>query len=171
MSPASVRERNRRTREHILPAAVLALAAITSACRATEKLPQYVLDARKPNVTPPHYLVAARSAVNPPATLLLFVHGVFGDTVKSWARPNAPSLPAVILQRPEFANQFDAFAFGFASETLKPGSFHVPEAAAVLASEIAFREFLARYRRFGSSVRSGAETGRTPSGSFVVASL
>jgi hypothetical protein len=82
----------------------------------------------------------------PGATLLLFIHGIFGDTVDTWNRGDrAKGLPALILERQEFADRFDAFAFGYTSAMLKTGSFQIPEAATSLLTEVKFRNFLNKY--------------------------
>jgi pimeloyl-ACP methyl ester carboxylesterase len=113
--------------------------------------PQRVLDARKPNVTPSQFIKPkddASSPSTPRATLLLFVHGIFGDTVDTWSRSDRNhSLPSLLLARKEFETGYDAFVFGFPSTMLKLGSFQIPQAATAFATEIHFRQFLHKYSR------------------------
>jgi PKD domain-containing protein/alpha/beta hydrolase family protein len=126
--------------------AVLAIPAL--ACNW--RVPERILEARKPNVTLPRFLKPNSEDKAPStadATLLLFIHGVFGDTVSTWSRDNRDSLGTVVLDRPEFAKGFDAFAFGFPSEIVRAGSFRIPEAAKALSSEVTFRAFLTKYKR------------------------
>jgi hypothetical protein len=72
---------------------------------------------------------------------------VFGDTVGTWTRDQKNSLATYLISRSEFADGFDAFAFGFPSELVRAGSFTVPDAAKALSTEISYRSFLTKYRR------------------------
>ena len=123
----------------------------TARALAGQSIPQQLLDARKPNLTLPRFLKPARDDDAPSqadATLLLFVHGIFGDTVGTWSRGSVEEgLPYRILARREFAHGFDAFAFGYPTSTIKAGSFSIPEAAKALATEINFRSFTAKYKQ------------------------
>ena len=97
--------------------------------------------------TPPRFLKPAQEADAPTAPrLLLFIHGIFGDTVGTWSYDGNSNLPSIIVERPEFANGFDAFAFGFPSDMVNAGSFRIPEAAKTFATEINYRGFLQKYR-------------------------
>src|SRR5688572_30565124 len=97
----------------------------------------HVVEARKDNVTPSTFLQPpeADTPSGSGATLLLFIHGIFGDTVGTWSDGGNSNLPALILQRPAFSKGFDTFAFGFPSAKVKEGSFRVPEAAQALHTE------------------------------------
>jgi hypothetical protein len=79
--------------------------------------------------------------------LLLFVHGIFGDTVETWSRTKTDSLPEMVLATPEFAGKYDAFALGFPSSLVNTGSFNIPEAAAALIMDVSFQQFLTKYER------------------------
>lgn len=109
-------------------------------------LSDYLLEARKPNVTPSQFL-HKQSQTTPAPTLVLFIHGIFGDTVGTWGNPGKPSLPDYLLKIPEFSQGYDVFAFGYPSEILKQGSFNVPEAAKALKTEWDFNQFSKKYQQ------------------------
>jgi len=93
-----------------------------------QTLPQRLLDARKPNTTPSRFLspVLQKDAPTVPgATLVLFVHGIFGDTINTWKHENGWSLARLTLSHAEFSKGVDAFAFGYPSEMLRQGSFSI----------------------------------------------
>src|SRR5262245_36198502 len=71
---------------------LIALLALGSwACQWAAKVPDWVLDARRPNVTDPQFLKPKDEAQAPTAqNLLLFIHGIFGDTVTTWSRTGKP---------------------------------------------------------------------------------
>lgn len=111
-------------------------------------LAQRILDARIANSTPSRFIGPSVASAGPRASLLLFVHGVFGDTLTTWKREDQEKgLPALVLDRPEFSSGFDAFVFGFPSDKIKQGSLSIPEAAAVLLAEIDLHQLLQKYRR------------------------
>jgi len=106
---------------------------------------QRLQDARKPNITPSGYLNGPVQGKRKP-NLLLFIHGIFGDTVETWRHENGQGLDKFVLAMPEFKDSFDAFAFGFPSSRIKSGSFSVPEAAKSLHTEFEY-EKLFEYER------------------------
>jgi pimeloyl-ACP methyl ester carboxylesterase len=129
---------------------MIAASILGVGCRWFERIPEEILDARRPNVTSPKFLKPETDAAAPTsadATLLLFIHGIFGDTVTTWSRVDKPSLPTLILKRPEFADRFDAYAFGFPSSKVHEGSFSIPEAAKSLESDIRFHQLSTKYQR------------------------
>lgn len=91
---------------------------------------QSILEARKPNLTKPQY--TKRGDESKPRTLLLFIHGIFGDTLGTWTGPTGLSLSAAVLKRKEFESGYDSYAFGFPSAMVKQGSFTVTEASSAL---------------------------------------
>lgn len=135
---------------YVVPCAVLAAWLVSGCGPKQPSVPEYILDARRPNNTkskflkPPDEHAAPTSA---DATLLLFIHGIFGDTVDTWKRTNGKSLATIILERPEFADRFDAFAYGFPSSIVKQGSFSTPEAAKTLESDLRFYQLTTKYRQ------------------------
>lgn len=104
---------------------------------------QAILDARKPNLTEPQYI--KRDDGSKAQTLLLFIHGVFGDTLDTWKGTSEVTLAAAALQRAEFATGYDAYAFGFPSAMIKQGSFTVTQASVALKRTWDFEDF-ARYQ-------------------------
>jgi tetratricopeptide (TPR) repeat protein/pimeloyl-ACP methyl ester carboxylesterase len=104
-------------------------------------LSETILDARKPNTTPPQFIFPKDPPANTSPTLILFIHGVFGDTIGTWKRPGNPGLPDYLVQLPEFSQGHDTFAFGYASDLLRSGSFSIPEAAKALKRDWDFFQF------------------------------
>jgi pimeloyl-ACP methyl ester carboxylesterase/exopolysaccharide biosynthesis protein len=100
---------------------------------------QTVLDARKPNFSEPQYV--KRHDEPKAQTLVLFVHGIFGDTIGTWKGASGLTLAAAVLQRAEFATGYDAYAFGFPSAMVKQGSFTVTQASAALYRTWNFEDF------------------------------
>lgn len=136
----------------VLVAAMLAAVAVWKmSIQNEDSVPKWVVEARKANVTHPQFLKPTSDDEAPStsdATLLLFVHGVFGDTVSTWSRGDlSQSLPSLLLARKEFSRGFDAFAFGYMSEIVRRGSFQIHQAATAFATEIKFRSFLTKYKR------------------------
>jgi pimeloyl-ACP methyl ester carboxylesterase/tetratricopeptide (TPR) repeat protein len=64
-----------------------------------------------------------------PDTVVVFVHGVFGDTVDTWKNPNGVRFFDLLKQDPAFKGKFDVYAFGFSSNYFMQGSFSIGEAA------------------------------------------
>jgi hypothetical protein len=109
-----------------------------------QSLSQKILDARKPNKTESQFI--QRNALQQSDTLLLFIHGIFGDTLKTWSTESGPSLPEIILKRDEFSKNIDAYAFGYASSIVGSGSFSVTEAAKSLKATWDYENF-SKYKR------------------------
>lgn len=60
---------------------------------------------------------------------VVFVHGIFGDTVGTWTNPNKKTFFKLLEEAPEVGRQVDIFAFGFTSNMISPGSFDIQGAA------------------------------------------
>lgn len=118
------------------------LVLVASSAVAQSSL-QAILDARKPNLIEPQYI--KRDDKRQAGTLLIFVHGIFGDTMGTWRGSSGLSLPSAVLARPEFSNGIDAYAFGFPSAMLAQGSFTVTQAAAAFKRTWEFEDF-GRYK-------------------------
>ena len=133
--------------------AVLAISLVYTLIAGCQKagdpsLSQRLLDARKPNLTPSQYLhppLSSGSAQGLKPTLLLFIHGIFGDTVGSWRHENGGGLDTLLRSLPEFSKDMDAFAFGYPSSSLRAGSFGIAEAARALKTEFDFQGFAGKY--------------------------
>ncbi len=104
---------------------------------------QYILDARKPNQTKPKFLFQAKTSTTEAKnnTLIVFVHGLFGDTVKTWESETGNSLPHALKTHFGFSSGYEFFAFGYPSSLVKKGSFSVSEAAKALKTEWDYRGF------------------------------
>lgn len=100
-----------------------------------------IIEARKPNTTRPQFIFPKTPQDNNSPTLVLFIHGIFGDTIGTWKKPGKPSLPDYLVQLPEFSQGYDTFAFGYASDPLRNGSFSIPEAAKALKSDWDYYQF------------------------------
>jgi len=62
---------------------------------------------------------------------LVFVHGIFGDTVGTW-KGDGPSFFDLIAQDPKMGPKVDMYAFGYPSNMIRQGSFGIDEAANTL---------------------------------------
>ncbi len=68
---------------------------------------------------------------------VVFVHGIFGDTLGTWAGPTK-SFFQYVQEIPDVGNKLDLFAFGYPSNMVKPGSFRIQEAANVLNESLKY---------------------------------
>lgn len=68
-------------------------------------------------------------------TVLVFVHGIFGDTVGTWTNDKGKTFFEYAKDSP-VGPKLDMFAFGFASNFVKPGSANVVEAANSLSAKL-----------------------------------
>lgn len=67
---------------------------------------------------------------NPHATVaLVFVHGIFGDTLKTWTSDNGTRFFDLVDRDPDLGPRVDSFAFGYTSKVIGSGSFDIEEAA------------------------------------------
>jgi pimeloyl-ACP methyl ester carboxylesterase len=60
---------------------------------------------------------------------VVFVHGVFGDTLGTWKNSNGKSFFDLLKADPKIGPRVDLYAFGFPSKIVRGGSFTVQEAA------------------------------------------
>jgi pimeloyl-ACP methyl ester carboxylesterase len=112
---------------------------------ACERLAQDFLDAQTPNTTPTELVPATPDAQA--RSIIVFVHGILGDTKKTWLRANDANSGFVrILNTHEMTKgKYDLLLFGFPSEALKSGSFTVSEAAKLLADTLESRKVVDKY--------------------------
>jgi hypothetical protein len=73
---------------------------------------------------------------------LVFVHGIFGDTIRTWTNSNGESLFHIVENDPFFGKRVGIFAFGFTSNMFKSGSLRIQEAADVLHAQLKFHHVL-----------------------------
>jgi pimeloyl-ACP methyl ester carboxylesterase len=121
-----MRPPNRRIGTLVLAiAASVALAGCSKCGRASE--------GDLTNSTDPHWV----EHHNPQAQVaVVFVHGIFGDTVGTWTHPNGTSFFDLIEKDPDLGSKVDTYAFGYPSKMVRAGSFDIQEAASRLHSRL-----------------------------------
>lgn len=62
-------------------------------------------------------------------TALVFIHGIFGDTLDTWTEKGNPSFFKFIFEDPTVGKYVDVYAFGFTSKMFGSGSFNIQQAA------------------------------------------
>lgn len=91
------------------------------------------------NATDPRWVVQH----NPPQKVaLVFVHGVFGDTVGTWTHAGGPSFFDLITANPQVGPKVDMLAFGYTSNMFTAGSLDIQEAANKLHARLQFHGVL-----------------------------
>lgn len=91
------------------------------------------------NATDPRWMVQH----NPPAQVaLVFVHGVFGDTVGTWTRAGGPSFFDLLTANAQVGPKVDMLAFGYTSNMFTAGSLDIQEAANTLHARLQFHGVL-----------------------------
>ncbi|MES2974179.1 MAG: alpha/beta fold hydrolase [Pseudomonadota bacterium] len=85
------------------------------------------------NPTRPGFVVQNKET---PDTVILYIHGIFGDTVGTWTNPNGTRFFDLVKNDPQFKGRFDAYAFGFPSNYLASGSFDVRDAYKSLKNDV-----------------------------------
>lgn len=96
-------------------------------------------DLSETNTTDPRWVVqkTPKSKV-----AVVFVHGIFGDTLGTWTRKNKKTLFEYLAETPDVGPKLDMFAFGFTSNMITPGSFDIQEAANKLHESLKFYQVL-----------------------------
>jgi hypothetical protein len=77
---------------------------------------------------------------------LVFVHGLFGDTVGSWTAANGTTFFRLIADDPTVGSALDIYAFGFRSAMFSGGSFDIQAAADRLDEYLAHDHVLPDYQ-------------------------
>ena len=123
----------------------LAAALTVAACRDTAndagKAPASVTAAGAipANATDPRWVAQH----NPPAQVaLVFVHGVFGDTVGTWTHDGGPSFFDLVTRNAQVGPKVDMLAFGYTSNMFTAGSLDIQEAANKLHARLQFHGVL-----------------------------
>lgn len=73
---------------------------------------------------------------------VVFIHGVFGDTLGTWKNPNGHTFFQFLSESPGMGPKVDVFAFGFTSNLLKGGSLNINEAANKLHDSLQYAHVL-----------------------------
>lgn len=69
----------------------------------------------------------------PPAKVaLVFVHGIFGDTIDTWKHADGKTMFDLVHEDPKIGPKVDMLAFGYTSNMLRSGSLDIQEAANLL---------------------------------------
>ena len=94
--------------------------------------------AAKPNSVDPRWVVQA----NPKAKhAIVFIHGLFGDTVETWTHSNGTRFFDLIGSS-SVGKQFDLYTFGYTSKMLGSGSLNIVEAIGKLNEYLKFHGVL-----------------------------
>lgn len=92
--------------------------------------------AADPNQQDPQWVYRADTR---PKVALVFVHGIFGETLSTWgAAPGKKSFFNYVHESPQMRGKADIFAFGFTSNMLSAGSLDVMEASKKLTESLKF---------------------------------
>ena len=91
------------------------------------------------NATDPQWVIQAAPHAK---VAVVFVHGVFGDTLGTWTNDNGETFFRLLRAQPDVGSQLDIFAFGFTSNMFKPGSFDIREAANKLHDSLQYKSVL-----------------------------
>ena len=81
------------------------------------------------NNSDPQWVVRQES---PAKVALVFVHGLFGDTISTWTNANGKRFFDLVAEDPVAKGQVDIFVFGFPSRMFAAGSFDIQAAAKAL---------------------------------------
>jgi pimeloyl-ACP methyl ester carboxylesterase len=73
---------------------------------------------------------------------VVFIHGVFGDTLDTWKAPNGVTFFQLLKDDPVLGGKVDLFAFGYTSKMLTQGSFNIDEAARRLRERLEYNGVL-----------------------------
>src|SRR5262245_24881035 len=103
-------------------AALCAVIVVLAACSGSHS-PSTSLDTPKP--TDPQWV----HQKNPHAKVaLVFIHGIFGDTLGTWTSSNGTRFFDLVDKDPDLGPKVDSFAFGYTSKMIGSGSFSIQEA-------------------------------------------
>ncbi len=73
---------------------------------------------------------------------VVFVHGIFGDTVGTWTADRRPSMFDLLHDNPAVGPKVDMFAFGYTSNMFAAGSLSIQEAANSLHGRLQLERIL-----------------------------
>lgn len=91
--------------------------------------------AAAPNTTDPRWVLQHSPRAD---VAVVFVHGLFGDTVGTWTHGPGASMFDFVEADPRLGPKVDLLAFGYTSNMLREGSLDVQEAANRLHSRLQF---------------------------------
>ncbi len=93
----------------------------------------------KANTTDPQWVEQATPHAK---VAVVFVHGIFGDTLGTWTSANGTTFFQLLKKDPGVGPKVDVFAFGYTSSMIKSGSFDIREAANKLHESLEFKGVL-----------------------------
>jgi pimeloyl-ACP methyl ester carboxylesterase len=102
--------------------------ALTAACGGDDsrRVPDETRFIDGTNVTEPLWVIRQ----DPPSSLaIVYVHGIFGDTIGTWTSENGVRFFDLVDAVPVISGRADTFVFGFPSAIFQEGSFDLREAA------------------------------------------
>jgi pimeloyl-ACP methyl ester carboxylesterase len=126
----------RRSRYAVAAVYVLA-SVLIAACNRTPPTPPAT--PMVANATDPQWVIQAAPHAK---VAVVFVHGVFGDTLGTWTNDNGETFFRLLRAQPDVGPQLDIFAFGFTSNMFERGSFDIREAANKLHDSLQYKGVL-----------------------------
>lgn len=124
----------RRTPNALL-ALVIFLSCLLPGCRGKNESVQ----AGVANATDPQWVEQSKPNSK---VAVVFVHGVFGDTLGTWTHGNGKTFFRFLEASPQVGSQVDIFAFGFTSNMMKAGSLDIREAANKLHESLQYNNVM-----------------------------
>jgi pimeloyl-ACP methyl ester carboxylesterase len=85
------------------------------------------------NSAPPQWVIRQET---PAKVAIVFVHGLFGDTLSTWTNANGGRFFDFVGVNPVAKGRVDIFAFGFPSQMFAAGSFDIQAAAKALHANL-----------------------------------
>ncbi len=118
---------------------VMGCALVVTGCRKNDNGPAAPASPAISNSRDPQWI----NQQTPHAKIaVVFVHGIFGDTLDTWTAGNGKTFFQLLKENPEVGPKVDVFAFGFTSNMFQQGSFDVREAANKLQTSLEFKKVL-----------------------------
>jgi pimeloyl-ACP methyl ester carboxylesterase len=108
---------------------MLTFSGVAGGCRTPPAPPT------TPNATDPRWVLQHKPRAD---VALVFVHGIFGDTIATWTNANKMGFFSLLEGNAQVGPKVDALAFGYTSNMLAEGSLDIQEAANKLHARLQF---------------------------------
>ena len=120
--------------------AILLLSLVVTAC-SSKSVPASgsPVAGAESNTTEPQWVVRQSPRAD---VAVVFIHGIFGDTLGTWTNASGASFFKLLNQDPSAGGKLDMFAFGYTSKLIGHGSFTIQEAANSLHERLKFHGVL-----------------------------